>query len=321
MVRHDWDSLPASVRASIEDRCGEVVKAESPSAGRNSDFAATLYLDADHKVFCKGIMVDRQTARMHRTEARVNPRLPASAPRLLWQFEGEGWLLLGFEYVAGRHANLSPGSRDLPLIADTVSTLARDLTPCGVDGLPTLAGKMERMTAWQRLHDDTPTELDPWARDNLDRFVGQERSAIELIAGDTLLHTDLHSLNILVADTPSVVNWAWAKIGATWVDAAYLVIRMIEAGHSPEEAERWAKSTAAWSERSNREAITAFAVAVFGMWEYLKHAAPLPLREPATRAAREWARHRLGEGHINTLDNQATCTSDRDGPGVDQAGK
>ncbi|MGH3518537.1 MAG: phosphotransferase family protein [Haloechinothrix sp.] len=243
-------------------------------------------------MFAKGTRADNPQARQHRIEARIAPWLPVLAPRLLWQIEKSGWLLLGFEHVAGRHANLSPGSDHLPLIAHTVSELTRELTPSPVDGLPTLGEKMARMSAWRRLRDDPPAGLDPWARTNLDTFAQVESRAIDQVSGDTLLHTDLHSLNLLIADTARPVDWAWAHIGADWADPAYLVIRMIEAGNTPEHAEQWARSIEAWADASPA-ALTAFAVEVYGMWEYLRHARPLPARETATQAARQCAQHRL----------------------------
>ncbi|MQA63665.1 MAG: hypothetical protein GEU86_19820 [Actinophytocola sp.] len=229
---------------------------------------------------------------MHQTESRVNGLLPALAPRLLWQVEEEGWLLLGFECVSGRHADLSPGSPDFPAITASVSSLARELANTPAD-VPALATKVRRMAAWDRLRADPPRELDGWARKNLDLGVAIERSAVELIGGDHLLHTDLHSLNILVGERAWIVDWAWAQTGAAWIDAAFLLIRVIEAGHSPTAAERWAATTDAWAV-ADADAVTAFAVVVAGMWEYLRLVHPLPSRPAAAAAARDWARHRLG---------------------------
>lgn len=295
MSRREWHTLPAQACTAITERCGsDVVKAEPPTAGRNSEFSATLHLVDETKVFCKGITTDSQDARMHRTEAQVNPWLPAHAPRLLWQVEQAGWLLLGFEHVTGQHANLSPGSPHLPLIADTVSALAVELTPCPPVPVPTLSDKFARMSAWRRLRDDPPRALDPWTRDNLDLFAAQEPHAIELVAGNTLAHTDMHSLNILVGQTASVIDWAWTHTAPPWVDTAYLAIRLIEAGHTPAQAEQWAATTPAWSEASSDD-LTTFAIEVYGMWEYLRHTRPLPAREAATKAARIWVQHRLGE--------------------------
>ena len=55
MPRSTWDELPATARAAIEREAGLVARAEIPSAGRNSDFSATLHLCSGGVVFCKGI--------------------------------------------------------------------------------------------------------------------------------------------------------------------------------------------------------------------------------------------------------------------------
>lgn len=69
---------------------------------------------------------------MHRNEARINPHLPAPMPRMHWQIEADGWLMLGFEYVEGRHPDLSPDSPDLPVVAATLNAMAAALTPCPI---------------------------------------------------------------------------------------------------------------------------------------------------------------------------------------------
>ena len=124
MSRHEWDALPGSVRDAVEQHCGgRVVKAEMPEMGCSSDFSAALRL-ADRTVFCKGIRATAPGAWMHRNEAAVNHQLPPGlAPRLLWQAETGGWLMLGFEHAPGRHPDLSPGSADLAPVAETVAAL------------------------------------------------------------------------------------------------------------------------------------------------------------------------------------------------------
>jgi hypothetical protein len=273
------------------------VKAEPATAGANSDFSATLHV-ADGVIFCKGVMTNSPRARMHRHEALVNPWLPLLAPRLLWRVDTDGWLLLGFEHAAGRHANLSPASPDLPLVADAVTTLAWDLTPCPVADVPRLADQWQRLSAWHRLAQEPPADLDPWTRENLSHLVEWETRAIELVDGDSLAHTDLHSLNILVADRARVIDWAWSRRAAAWVDTAFLIIRLIDAGHTCGEAEQWAHGIPTWDspmwDSVLDTALTAFAVAVTGMWEHRTRQDPKPFRAGLTASARRWAQHRLG---------------------------
>ena len=292
MPRTTWEDLPAPARAAIERECGRVSRSETPSAGRNSDFSATLHTEHG-LVFCKGIAdAAGKRGAMHRHEAAVNQWLPPKVtPRLLWQADAYGWLLLGFEHVTGHHANLSPGSPDLPLVTDTVSTLTHDLAHASAE-LPRLADKMAWMAGWRRLRHYPPAELDAWSRTRLDLLVDWEARGVEASAGDTLLHTDLHPLNILVDDRAQVIDWAWSQTGAPWIDAAHLVVRLIDQGHTPEQAELWATGTIAWSE-ATPEALTAFAVVLLGMWTYLHHADPQPQRRRITEAAHAWARYRF----------------------------
>ncbi|MBB5160055.1 hypothetical protein [Saccharopolyspora phatthalungensis] len=295
MTRRDWDELPAAVRAAIENKCGTVTRAVFPDAGRNSDVSATLHAGGGHVLFCKGVRLDTSRARMYRHEARVNPYLPSEvAPRLLWQTEVDGWLLLGFDHVPGRHADLAPDSPDLPLIADALRTIGASLTPSPVDA-PQLAEQWARLAAWRRLAHDQDAEPDQWLRDRLGDFIDRERRAFEAIEGDALAHTDLHPLNVLVCDRARVVDWAWSRRAAPWVDAALLVLRLIDAGHTAAAAECWAADALpAWSAASD-ETRTDFAVAVLGVWHHMARANPGPQRAPLVDTARRWVAHRLGD--------------------------
>lgn len=109
MIRRAWAELPTQVRGEVERHTGVVVDESPAPAGRHSEFSSTLRTPAG-RVFVKGITTDNPGVWAHRHEAAVNPRLPAIAPRLLWTVEAAGWLLLGYEHVDGRHADLSPGS-------------------------------------------------------------------------------------------------------------------------------------------------------------------------------------------------------------------
>ncbi|MEU8637688.1 phosphotransferase [Amycolatopsis sp. NPDC048633] len=293
MPRSTWDALPATVRAAIEHETGDVHEAVLPSAGRNSDFSATLHT-ASGTLFCKGIAdADGNRGRMHRHEAAINPVLPVLvAPRLLWRTEANGWLLLGFEHSPGRHVDLSPRSPDLDAVRDAVTTMADGLRTVSVEA-PALAEQWARLAAWRRLAKDTPSSLDPWAQDHLDQLTAWEAAAIEFVAGNTLAHTDLHALNLLVHEgRVRIVDWAWSRRANAAVDPAFLITRLIEAGHDPADAEAWAEQLPIW-QHAPAGARTALAVAIWGIWEYLERHQPLAHRPALTSAARAWARLRL----------------------------
>lgn len=294
MSRVDWHDLPHLVRRAVEAECGPVAAATTPEGGRNANMTAVLELLDGDRIFVKGVRADAADAAAYRREEALNPLLPAVAPRLLWRVEVDSWLLLGFEYIRARSADLSPGSTDLMLVADAVSALARQRTPVPAVAVPALTDKIARISAWTRLGSHPPTNLDPWALANLDRFADADECAADWVAGESLVHTDLHGHNVLVSDVAHVVDWSWAHRAAPWVDGAYLVIRLVESGHSPGQAEQWAATTECWH-TATPAALDSFAVATFGMWEYLRHARPHPVREAATAAARRWAHHRMDE--------------------------
>jgi hypothetical protein len=288
MIRRAWAELPTAVRGEVERHVGVVLDESPAPAGRNSEFSTTLTTSAG-RVFVKGITTENPGVRAHRHEAAVNPRLPEIAPRLLWTIEVDSWLLLGYEHIDGRHADLSPGSPDLPLLVDAL----RELGGRAAGDAPDLAAQWARLAAWRRLRHDSPADLNPWSRANLEQFVEWERRAIDAVAGNQMAHTDLHSLNILVGERLRVVDWAWTRATVPWLDVGFLVLRLIDAGHSPAAAEQWATSAEAWVAAAEDDR-TAFAVAVLGIWEFLQRDQPLPHRERLTDAARRWARYRLG---------------------------
>ncbi|MEU4386317.1 hypothetical protein [Promicromonospora sp. NPDC023805] len=95
-------------------------------------------------------------------------------------------------------------------------------------------------------------------------------------------------------DQVRLIDWAWARTGPPWVDAALLIPRLIGEGHQPAEAEHLVSDT--WGMRhpsATPEAVTAFAATIYGQWRRLAVEYPSPHREAPTRGARLWTRHRL----------------------------
>ncbi|MGA5701817.1 phosphotransferase family protein [Peterkaempfera bronchialis] len=292
-MAYAWDDLPADLRASIQLRTGHVTKAVPPTAGTVSDYAATLDT-ATGPVFCKAIRTDNSRAWMHRREAAVSPSLPNTAAALHWSVEVAGWLALGFEHIPGRHADLSPGSGDLPLITRTLGQLADALTPAPPLRGFTLAERWSGQDYWQTVRERHPDRLGPWTAGRLDALVTAEREAPGLIDGRTLAHTDLTGSNILISGgTARVIDWAFPAPGAPWVDTAYLVVRLIGAGHTPAEAEQWAARLPLWREASPW-AVTAFGATLAGLWTL--RSAEQPGRQWDILGAHglTWLRHRLG---------------------------
>ncbi|WP_405099626.1 hypothetical protein [Micromonospora sp. NBC_01412] len=178
-----WDDLPDAAHRAVVAHTGAVRSVSPTGAGASCRFAATLHTDTG-LAFCKGIPITDRLAWTLRNEARVNPHLPGIAPALLWHVEQAGWLLAGFEHVPGRHADLRPGSPDLPAVAGVLAALASSPPP---------TFPVRPLTArWAGL-------IDP-----------------EHIAGGTLAHTDMSRRNWLVHDGAArLVDWAAPAVGGT----------------------------------------------------------------------------------------------------------
>ncbi|MYW04519.1 phosphotransferase [Streptomyces sp. SID3343] len=264
----------------------------SPEFGKSSEFSAVLDT-RDGRVFCKGVRADRPHSWTLRNEAAVSPLLPASlAPQLLWSVIEDGWHMLGYEYVSGHYPSLSRASGDLDVVGDLVVTMADVLTPCPSAALHSIADRWGSAPGWAAVYTQSPADLDLWARAHIGALATLERGVY--LDGNTLVHSDLHPANMLVEDgRVRVIDWAWSARGAAWIDTAYVVVRLMYEGHTPEAAEAWAMHVPSFA-KAPESVLTAFAAKLSGMWEYFG-------RSPKARAharelantAREWARYRL----------------------------
>ncbi len=244
---------------------GLVRTTHTVSAGLNSELAVVLGTDAG-AVFVKGLRLNHPGVARQRREAMINPHVRAVAPRLLWHDQAAGWDLLAFEYVGGaRHADYRPGSPDLPLVISAMHRLA-------AIGCPDLPVKQAR----QR-----------WAA-----YVDREAD-LDLLDGDTLLHTDFNPLNILIGpDRTWIIDWAWPTRGAAFIDAACFLIRAMTAGHNAAQAEALASTCAGW-QQAPAAAIDVFALASTRLYDEIARNDPQPFKQNLSAAAREWVRYRL----------------------------
>ncbi|MER5562490.1 hypothetical protein CG740_37035 [Streptomyces sp. CB01201] len=262
MERTPWQELPPAARRAVEAYTGTVEAAESADKGVMSHLACTLRT-ASGPVFVKGTRDDDASAWVYRTEARVTERAPL-APRLLWQAEAGGWLLIGYEYVPGRHPDLAPGSADLAPLVDALDVMSAAAWPGDV-------GKKPLPVRWGALIPDG--------------------RALH-IDGRALVHTDMSPLNMLA--TPNgfrLVDWALACPGPDWADTAFTVPRLIHAGHTPQQAEALACRVPAYR-NALPDAVSTFAHALLAVWESREKADPLPHRGALITSARAWANHR-----------------------------
>ncbi|GLZ12094.1 hypothetical protein Acsp04_23290 [Actinomadura sp. NBRC 104425] len=189
---------------------------------------------------------------------------PGSPPRLLWHAEAGGWLALGFEYVAGRTADYSPGSPDLSVLAKTVHELQATPRP-DVVTMP-----VERR--WENLGGD-----------------------VSPMVGDALLHTDLNPHNLII--TPGrrayVVDWAFASRGAPWVEIGQIIPWMLISGQSPAQAEDWAAQFPSWLDADPAD-IDLYVTLHEELWRRRYRLRPAPWMPPYLAAIRQWAAYRRG---------------------------
>ncbi|RSM50915.1 hypothetical protein DMA12_00680 [Amycolatopsis balhimycina DSM 5908] len=290
-TRYSWSELPDAVRAAVQAHTGPIGRTVAAGAGQSCDAALTLCRDGMAPVFCKAVKGISREMRWLRTEVESAGLVGGLAPAVLFSADlvadGEDWFVVGFEHVAGRPANLAPGSPDLPVLASLLDRI-------GAVSAPHLRSLGDRWGApwWDRLARDRPGIVSGW---DLAEVSAWEQKAPGLVRGDRLVHTDLHADQFVIgagADAGGavrVLDWAWPASGAAWVDPAFLVIRLIGAGHTPAQAEAWARAHTHFAD-APQEAVTAFAVYVAGLWT-----AKAATTDALARLAREYARWRLRE--------------------------
>ncbi|MCP2336956.1 phosphotransferase [Actinomadura rupiterrae] len=264
MPRSGWTDLPDEVRGAIEARIGPVVGARSATTGNHADVAATLET-ADSKVFVKAarkLDTDQDGPEVWslRRESLIAPHVKQFAPRLLWQQESGGWLVLGFEHVPGRAADFAPGSPDLNELVTIIHRLQAAHCPDVVE--------LRVEQRWASLADD-----------------------VSPMAGDALLHTDLNPKNLIINDDDGsirVVDWALASRGAAWVEVVQLMPWLIMAGHAPNEADMLGRRLPSWRNVAP-EAVALHAGLAVSFWERRSRNHPAAWIAPYLAAWRVWA--------------------------------
>lgn len=269
--RVSWEDLPDSVRAAIAKHTGAIQQTRVVSTGMNSALAVVVN-GVRGRVFVKGIRNDNPGVVAQEREAAINPYVREVAPAVLWQLaDVEGWHVLGFEHVDGRVADYRPDSADLPPVLATLRVLGQTVCP----ELPVVKDAGKRWAAFL----DDPAD-------------------VELFAGDALLHTDYNPDNFLVTEDGRafLIDWAWPTRGAAWIDPCCLLIRLIAAGHTAVDAQKWVSQVPAWHTAPPR-ALDVFARACVRMWQSIADHDPQPWKQRMAAAARDWAENRSASAH------------------------
>lgn len=203
--------LPQGLQDAVDRKAGGVLGFAPARGGGRAHLAGTARTPTG-LIFIKGVRVDDDTELpMLRAEAANLFHAAPLAPRLIWQLEQNGWLLLGLERIQGRHARYNPGSPDLQALAEA---LARHMAA-----------------------PDTGSVAEPYAR-----RLAAEDAEVDALAGNHLIHADLNPGNVLVTPEGAVrvVDWGFCARGAAWLEPALVLPWLILAGHTPAQAQAWA---------------------------------------------------------------------------------
>jgi phosphotransferase family enzyme len=296
-MKLQWEDLPDEARAAVEAQCGPVLKAEAAAQGLMPGVAARLHAADGGRAFVKAVAVDSPASRLYLHERNANRALTSAvpAPRMIWSAEVAGWVVMVFESISGRNVDLSPGSPDIPSVLETVAWLGDALTPCPWADAPPVGCNVEALQDKAAALLTKPPGVAP---DRAMYAAALEGLDMGALAGDTLLHYDLHGGNLqMVGGEIRLIDWSFAAVGAAWIDAVMLAPRFIEAGHTPQQAEALMSDLPAWHTAPSA-AVTGLAALWTAFRDYKARYGPEPLRPARARAAaagKAWIQYRTGQ--------------------------
>lgn len=230
-VRLRWTDLPTSVRSWVGQVLGSpVVEAVSQPAGFSPGSADRVRAADGTRAFVKAVSAAQNpdTPGLHRREIGVLRTLTsvASVPQLIDAHDLDGWVVLVVEDVDGRHPRL-PWTTDE--LERTLAALTEVVAVTAPPSWPALEEELDgEFGCWERVADDPPDGLDPWAATRLTALHELSRRTLPRVAGRAVAHTDLRADNLLVRPDGAVaiVDWPWASRGTAWFDAAALLINV-----------------------------------------------------------------------------------------------
>ncbi|HTJ68601.1 MAG TPA: hypothetical protein VL551_13785 [Actinospica sp.] len=173
-------------------------------------------------------------------EVAISGYLRGVSPALVGYVRTDSLMVLVYEHVEGRHANLSPGSADIAHTATLVDEVGRIELP---------SSDQWRHRSWKGI---------------------ATADEVALLDGTCLLHSDINPTNVLVKDGRAwLVDWSSPTVGAAVINLGELVTQLIAAGNDPEQAERVVEGCEAWR-RADRETVDTLATVLLRMhrkWE------------------------------------------------------
>lgn len=210
----------------MERRLGSpVVDAVSKRGGYTPGFASALTCADDSRIFVKAASTKAQrvAALAYREEARKLRTLPPDtpAPRLQWVHDDDDWVVLGIEYVDAVLPGRPWTEDQLAAASDMLVTASKILTPAPGLGVAT---PEDEFAAWPSYWDRV--------REAYDEVDQAEEAAVlagryaEVLAGETLAHTDVRDDNLLFCADGRVLlcDWNWPVRAVPWLDSLCLLI-------------------------------------------------------------------------------------------------
>jgi aminoglycoside phosphotransferase (APT) family kinase protein len=213
---------------------------------------------------------------------------------------GDGdWVVGVFEYVDGRPPRTPWDDAELQRIVVAVGELGASELTEELRALPSVSDRMA-FKGWRTIQANPDSgPLDDWSRAHLEELVGLEAGWTEAARGESLVHLDIRSDNILVESSGRVVfvDWTQTGIGAEWFDLVSMLPSItLEGGGDPEDLLRRFSITA------DPDAITAVVAAHAGYFVErgrLPDPPGLPTVRGFQRAQAEvalrWLRTRVGD--------------------------
>ena len=285
--RLTWIHLPPLVRRAVEQRLGgRVVDAEPQGGGFTPGFASILTTADGARTFVKAASVKAQRpfAESYRDESVVLADLPAAAPApgLAWAEEVEEWFVLATEHVESRAPHRPWTDADLAAASAMALTAAEVLTPAPAAYATTAEQEFGGWPAlWTRLEHPHAVEL-------ADLTAGYA----DVVAGETLVHTDVRDDNILIRPdgTALLCDWNWPVRGAAWLDSLLLLIGPRGDGLDV-EAHLGAHPLLADVPAEHVDVVLALVLGYFT----LSASQPTPRTSPYVRTAQAWQRDVLDD--------------------------
>jgi hypothetical protein len=245
--RMQWADVPGRVRAAIVEAIGsKVVAAAGQRGGYGPGLAARCRLADSRRVFIKAVSgaQNPDSPNIMRHEAEVASSLPRDAPAaaLLHALDDGEWIALVFEDIDGALPSTPWQADQLARVVTAMTDLATMPTWPALPSIGERYGAMFR--GWRTLAaEGAETVDDPWCRERLDELASLEAQWESAAGGESLIHGDVRSDNVLLTADRGVVfvDWSSTCIGAAWFDLVAMVPSIeLEGGGAPESVLRLA---------------------------------------------------------------------------------